>query len=285
MTANGNSGIFAFSEEKLSPSIYVYSFPELQLKNELKGGAQLDYTSLALSHGGPYLGSCSSLPDHIITVWNWENAEPLCSQPQAGQDVVSLAFNPMNWLQLCSLGTASLTVWNIAKSDTLHVFAQAKLHQSTRARLTPSAICWTATSKLYVGCAEGFLLLVDPESHSVSVLSNPTSTSPLNGYCINVYKHIKHQSVVHLQIKGSQINIAQTWKLERPVTTVMYSPDYKTLLFSSNTVTCLACCPVAHYAAVGTTTGKVLFIDLNQEQRPRLVHEVLLYHSAVDHLV
>lgn len=50
-------------------------------------------------------------------------------------------------------------------------------------------------------------------------------------------------------------------------------------------MTCLACCPVAHYAAVGTTTGKVLFIDLNQEQRPRMVHEVLLYHSAVDHLV
>ncbi|KAL3971951.1 peroxiredoxin 1 [Sarotherodon galilaeus] len=387
LTANGNSGIFAFSEEKLSPSIYVYTFPELQLKNELKGGAQLDYTSLALSHGGPYLGSCSSLPDHIITVWNWENAEPLCSQPQAGQDVVSLAFNPMNWLQLCALGTASLTVWNIAKSDSLHVLQpstielpapdgtfsesqapssqnvsniMAKLHQRTRARLTPSAICWTATSKLYVGCAEGFLLLVDPESHSVSVLFNPTSADAIPELRRNSFQRLTpnnngliavgKESVAHLQIKGTQINIAQTWQLERPVTTVMYSPDYKALLFSSNTgqiyvlnpaqsdrivkifdvlsgnfvtatllhndknicvslkesgelqlwssdgicisslslqaeVTCLASCPFAHYAAVGTATGKVLFIDLNQEQRPRLVHEVLLYHTAVDHLV
>lgn len=33
------------------------------------GTAQLDYTSLALSDGGPYLGCCSSLPDHSITVW------------------------------------------------------------------------------------------------------------------------------------------------------------------------------------------------------------------------
>lgn len=41
LTANGNSGIFAFSEEKLSPSIYVYTFPELQLKNELKGKADV----------------------------------------------------------------------------------------------------------------------------------------------------------------------------------------------------------------------------------------------------
>uniref|UniRef100_A0A3Q0R7J7 Cilia- and flagella-associated protein 43 n=1 Tax=Amphilophus citrinellus TaxID=61819 RepID=A0A3Q0R7J7_AMPCI len=296
---SGNSGIFAFSEEKLSPSIFVYSFPNLQLKNELKGKAELDYTSLALSDSGPYLGSCSSLPDHIITVWNWENAEPLCTQPQAGQDVISLAFNPMNWLQLCALGTTSLTVWNIERSDSLHILqpslapssqtvsSKLQVKPSTRARLTPSAICWTATSELYVGCAEGFLLLADPESRS----------------------HIKHQNVAHcLQIKGTQINIAQTWQLERPVTTVTHSPDYKTLLLSSNTVpallhddknicvvkhlccsrigvTCLACCPIAHYAAVGTATGKVLFIDLNQEHRPRLVHQVYLYHSAVDHLV
>lgn len=37
MTANGNNGTLAFSEEKLSPSIFVYIFPEFQLKNELKG--------------------------------------------------------------------------------------------------------------------------------------------------------------------------------------------------------------------------------------------------------
>lgn len=37
LTANDNNGTFAFSEEKLSPSIFVYVFPELQLKNELKG--------------------------------------------------------------------------------------------------------------------------------------------------------------------------------------------------------------------------------------------------------
>lgn len=37
LTANGNNGVFAFSEHKLSPSIFVYTFPEFQLKNELKG--------------------------------------------------------------------------------------------------------------------------------------------------------------------------------------------------------------------------------------------------------
>ncbi len=51
-----------------------------------------------------------------------------------------------------------------------YLFTQSKL--LTKARLTPTAICWTATSELYVCCAEGFLLLVDPESLSVSVLFN-----------------------------------------------------------------------------------------------------------------
>ncbi|XP_045926905.1 cilia- and flagella-associated protein 43 isoform X2 [Micropterus dolomieu] len=408
LTANGNNGMFAFSEQKLSPSIFVYTFPDFQLKNELKGTAQLDYTSLTLSDAGPYLGCCSSLPDHTITVWNWENAEPICTQPQAGRDVISLVFNPLNWQQLCALGTASLTVWNIEKSTSFHVlkpsvielpatdgsFVERLVHTSvsdklpyfgpemppsaisrlkgdkaesvvaklyTKARLTPTAICWTATSELYVGCAEGFLLLVEPESLSVLVLFNPTTADAIpelrqsNFQGLTVNKNgliaVGKGSVVHcLQIKGIQMDITQKWQLEGPVTTVMYSPDYETLLLSSKTgqiymlnstrsdkivkvlddlssnfvtaalshadknicvsvrdsgelqlwstdglclsnlslqaeVTSLACCPIAQYAAVGTTSGNVLFIDLNREQQPRLVHQVHLYRTPVDHLV
>ncbi|XP_018552334.1 LOW QUALITY PROTEIN: cilia- and flagella-associated protein 43 [Lates calcarifer] len=410
LTANGSSGIFAFSGQKLFPSIFVYSFPELQLKNELKGTAQLDYTSLTLSDSGPYLGCCSSLPDYTITVWNWENAEPICTQPQAGQDVISLVFNPLNWLQLCALGTTSITVWNIEKSASFHVLKPCVIELPatdgsfterlvptphtvsdqlpyfgpemppsaisglkgdkaesivtklcTKARLTPAAICWTATSELYVGCAEGFLLLADPESPSVSVLFNPTTPdaipqlrqSNFQGLTLNKNGLIAvgKDCVVHcLQIKGTQIDITQTWQLDRPAKTVMNSPDYETLLLSSSTgqiyvlnptlsnnfvkvldvlsgnfvaaallyteknicvsvrdsgelqlwskdgmclsslslqaeVTSLACCPIAQYAAVGTTSGNILFIDLNKEQQPRLVHHVQLYHTPVDHLV
>ncbi|XP_040905777.1 cilia- and flagella-associated protein 43 [Toxotes jaculatrix] len=411
LTANGISGIFAFSEQKLNPSIFVYMFPELQLKNELKGTAQLDYTSLTLSDGGPYLGCCSSLPDHTIAVWNWETAEPICTQPQAGQDVISLVFNPLNWLQICALGTTAITVWNIEKSANFHILKPCVIElpatdglfaerlvppfhttvcdkQSyfgpemppsaitglkgdkgesivtklcSKPRLTPTTICWTATSELYVGCAEGFLLLVDPESLSVSVLFNPTSPDAVpdlrqnnfQGLTLNKNDLIAvgQDGVVRcLQIKGTQIDIMQTWQLEGPATTVMYSPDYETLLLSSNTgqiyalnptqsdkivkvldvlsgnfvaaalshtdknicvsvrdsgelqlwsidgmclsslslqaeVTSLACCPIAQYAAVGTTSGNVLFIDLNVEQQPRLVHQVQLYHVPVDHLL
>lgn len=36
-TANGQLKILAFSSQKLNPSIYVYKYPELTLKCELKG--------------------------------------------------------------------------------------------------------------------------------------------------------------------------------------------------------------------------------------------------------
>lgn len=49
-------------------------------------------------------------------------------------------------------------------------------------------------------------------------------------------------------------------------------------------VTCVACCPIAQYAAVGTASGNVLFVDLKRKQQPRLVHRIHLSHS-VDHLV
>ncbi|KAF7668376.1 hypothetical protein LDENG_00016910 [Lucifuga dentata] len=417
LTANANSGIFAFSEQRLNPSIFVYIFPELKLKKELKGTAQLDYTSLALSYDGPYLACCSSLPDHTITVWNWENGEVLCTQPQAGKDAISLVFNPMNGLQMCALGTASLTVWNIEKSARFHIMKPSvvelpasdgslfegeelpsyivsdrltyfgpqmpssaisglkgdKMDMATysmKTRLTPTAICWTAASKLYVGCEEGFLLLVNPESLSVSVLPSPTGKQTHTvGFCDRDYKVIDVSEFPHLafngnnlivtgkggvvhclQIRATQIKIIQTWELKEPVTNVIYSLDYETLLLSSNMgriyminstqseqmvkvldihggnfvagalshtnknicvslrdsgelqlwstdglclgflplqteVTTLACCPVAQYAAVGTNSGHVLFIDLNREQQPRLVHRVHLFRRPVDHLV
>lgn len=52
LTANGHNRIFAISGQKLSSSIFVYNFPEFQLKNELKGK---DVNSLL---GGDVFNSC-----------------------------------------------------------------------------------------------------------------------------------------------------------------------------------------------------------------------------------
>ncbi|XP_014828534.1 PREDICTED: cilia- and flagella-associated protein 43 [Poecilia mexicana] len=392
LTTDCRSGTFAFSERKLDPSIFVHTFPELELKNELKGNTPLDYTSLTLSDGGPYLGSCSSLPDYSITVWNWEKAELLCTQSHGGQDVIYLEFNPLNCLQLCALSTTTLTLWNIERCGSFHLLKPsaiqlpeipdsssekptptstkdpncisqilAALSEPKAAPVTPSTVCWTATSQLCVGCAEGYLLLVDPESLSVSVLFDPKAAGAIPELksfyfqAVALYGNgliaVGKESVMHcLQSKETQISIRQTWELERPVTTAVVSPNKDKLLLSANTGqiyvlntahrsdqiekildvhsgnflsaamfsdknicvslrdsgilqlwssggTCIAslpletevinvtCCPIAHYAAVGTASGKILFVDLNFEKQLRLVHKVHLYHTAVDHLV
>lgn len=59
------------------------------------------------------------------------------------------------------------------------------------------------------------------------------SVSPV----LKCFTYVSKDGVVHcLQIKGTQIDITQTWETERPATTVMFSPDHETLLLSSDTV-------------------------------------------------
>ncbi|XP_072314847.1 uncharacterized protein [Eucyclogobius newberryi] len=120
-TANGNRGVFAFSPRGQNPSIFVHSYPTLGLINELTGSSKLDYISLALSDSGPYLASCSSPPDFTITVWNWENATPLCQKEHGGNESCSLVFSPWNWLQICAMEKSSLTVWDIERNGSVHV--------------------------------------------------------------------------------------------------------------------------------------------------------------------
>uniref|UniRef100_A0A3B3YB73 Cilia- and flagella-associated protein 43 n=1 Tax=Poecilia mexicana TaxID=48701 RepID=A0A3B3YB73_9TELE len=233
--------------------------------------------SLTLSDGGPYLGSCSSLPDYSITVWNWEKAELLCTQSHGGQDVIYLEFNPLNCLQLCALSTTTLTLWNIERCGSFHLLKPsaiqlpeipdsssekptptstkdpncisqilAALSEPKAAPVTPSTVCWTATSQLCVGCAEGYLLLVDPESLSVSVLFDPKAAGAIPELksfyfqAVALYGNgliaVGKESVMHcLQSKETQISIRQTWELERPVTTAVVSPNKDKLLLSANT--------------------------------------------------
>ncbi|XP_067995516.1 cilia- and flagella-associated protein 43 isoform X1 [Melanerpes formicivorus] len=118
--ANGNAQVLAFSDRKLNPIIYIYAFPELSKLTELKGNAQLDYTLLAFSFTGPYLASYSSIPEFILSIWNWQENILLCSESQPGVTVTSLSFNPMNWQQLCSVNESSVIVWYIERNNDEH---------------------------------------------------------------------------------------------------------------------------------------------------------------------
>ncbi|XP_048713581.1 cilia- and flagella-associated protein 43 isoform X2 [Caretta caretta] len=117
---NGKSQVVAFSDQKLNPVIYIYTFPGLVKRSEIKGQAQLDYSLLAFSYTGPYLASYSSVPEFALSIWDWQENILLCSKSQPGVTVTSMSFNPMNWHQLCLSNENSLTVWNIERNDQEH---------------------------------------------------------------------------------------------------------------------------------------------------------------------
>ncbi|XP_056617541.1 LOW QUALITY PROTEIN: cilia- and flagella-associated protein 43 [Triplophysa dalaica] len=56
-------------------------------------------------------------------------------------------------------------------------------------------------------------------------------------------------------------------------------------IFLHTNVTRMACCLIGQYAAVGTVTGDILFVEMTTKEKPRLIHRIHLYHVPVDHLV
>ncbi|XP_028632191.1 cilia- and flagella-associated protein 43 [Grammomys surdaster] len=114
--------VVAFSDRRLKPIIYIYSFPSLTRKNKLKGDILLDYTLLCFSYCGTYLASYSSLPEFELTLWNWEANVILCKKSNPGMDVSQMSFNPMNWHQMCLSSSSAVSVWTIERSNQDHHF-------------------------------------------------------------------------------------------------------------------------------------------------------------------
>ncbi|KAM7330332.1 hypothetical protein ACRRTK_011945 [Alexandromys fortis] len=114
--------VVAFSDRRLKPIIYIYSFPALSRKNKLKGNILLDYTLLCFSYCGTYLASYSSLPEFELALWNWESSVILCKKSHPGVDVSQMSFNPMNWRQMCLSSSSIVSVWTIERSNQDHHF-------------------------------------------------------------------------------------------------------------------------------------------------------------------
>uniref|UniRef100_A0A8C5IQB4 Cilia- and flagella-associated protein 43 n=1 Tax=Junco hyemalis TaxID=40217 RepID=A0A8C5IQB4_JUNHY len=258
--ASASSQVVAFSDRQLNPLIHIYTFPELRKLTELKGSDVLDYTLLALSFKGPYLASYSSIPEFVLSVWNWQENILLCSEHQPGLTGTSLSFNPMNWQQLCFVAESSVTIWCIEKSKDEHLLirhpvklpdeqgvmsAQEDLffppsrkddpyygpelpisaigglegdeaetfvpRNCIKTSVHPTAHCWTAASEIYMGCKEGYVLAIDAEQYSENIL---------------IFYHIK----------DLQYEIKICADISEPISSLVFSPDYTSLLLVTDQV-------------------------------------------------
>ncbi|OXB82375.1 UNVERIFIED_CONTAM: hypothetical protein H355_009300 [Colinus virginianus] len=298
---NTNSGVLAFSDRKLNPVIYIYSFPELNKLTELRGHVQLDYTLLAFSFLGPYLASYSSLPDFVLSVWNWEENILLCSESQPGVAATSISFNPMNWQQLCFVTESSITIWCIERSHDEHYLIQNPV-------------------KLPDG--QGSL-----NHHKDLFFPYSCDEDPYHGPIMPVSAIAGLEGILYFyQIRDLQYEMKICTDISEPISTLIFSPDYTILLiitdqpcdglvlficqgtiytyepahrgeavklldgFSSYLLaadfltpgdkycvaTAMACCPSSNSVAVGTKGGQICFIDITRVEAPRIVHRIFL---------
>ncbi|XP_075389575.1 cilia- and flagella-associated protein 43 [Tenrec ecaudatus] len=110
--------------------------------------------------------------------------------------------------------------------------------------LHPTMHCWTPTSDLYVGCEEGYLLMISGETLKVTVLNKteePPSTG--KGNIISPVTLVYQKEGIFASgidgfvysyiIKDSSYKVENLVELEEPVEHLMFSPNYKVLLIQT----------------------------------------------------
>ena len=107
----------------------------------------------------PHFGQ--KIPPSTISRIEGNKAENIVVQYYPSVPLIPVLATKYTFTNVCfgvGAGKKKFSLWHMNKDKRLptpHVFQQTKL--TSGARLTPAAICWTATSDLFVGCAEGYL--------------------------------------------------------------------------------------------------------------------------------
>lgn len=110
--------LFAVGGKGFQPNIYVYSYPEKQILNVLKGGAEQGYASITFNKKGDKLASVSMSPDFMLTVWDWQMERVGLHSKAFGQDVFSVRFSPDDERRLTTCGTGHIRFWKLADTFT-----------------------------------------------------------------------------------------------------------------------------------------------------------------------
>ena len=71
--------------------------------------------------------------------------------------------------------TAASTMTLFTSPNMAEVYFKGSYEEYTRKRqpVNPKSVCWTAKQEAYVGCAGGQLIVVEPDTCSVTLLVNP----------------------------------------------------------------------------------------------------------------
>uniref|UniRef100_A0A674IBA8 Cilia- and flagella-associated protein 43 n=1 Tax=Terrapene triunguis TaxID=2587831 RepID=A0A674IBA8_9SAUR len=112
----------------------------------------------------------------------------------------------------------------------------------------PTVHCWTATSDLYMGCEEGHFLAINVETLKASLLYYKPSPDAKEdkrrtqkpvllamAYHKDGLYAAGSDGIVHFyQIKGTHYQMDDCFDVSEPITSLVFSPDYNTLLVETD---------------------------------------------------
>ncbi|XP_054613541.1 cilia- and flagella-associated protein 44-like [Dunckerocampus dactyliophorus] len=108
----------AVAEKGNKPLLIVYEYPSMRAYRILKDGTERAFCSVNFNNDGSLLASLGSVPDYMLTVWNWRQEEVVLRCKAISQEVYRVSFSPYNPGLLTTSGSGHIKFWKMASTFT-----------------------------------------------------------------------------------------------------------------------------------------------------------------------
>ena len=109
---------YAVCEKGVSPNIYIYSYPALEIYKTLVEGTERFFTAASYNSDGDQLATVGAHPDYLLTVWDWENELMILRTKAFSQEVFNVDFSRYFKGQLLTSGVGHVRFWKMASTFT-----------------------------------------------------------------------------------------------------------------------------------------------------------------------
>jgi WD40 repeat protein len=212
MTTN-NSGYIYFGEVGINASILICNVANLQVLGALKGGSNVGYACLDVSHDSKKLCSITLKPEHVIIVWDLEKMAVLMKTKTYAQDVYHVAFSPYNNNVITTSGKGHLKCWKMADTFTgsklqgsFGKFGKIEVSDIQHFIYIDSSQILAASDSGYIMLwVDGFLICVFGKRgcHNTGLVDDENASSPMHkGGIHHLYLDRETQQIISLGADG-----------------------------------------------------------------------------------
>ncbi|KAM6902317.1 cilia- and flagella-associated protein 44 [Xenentodon cancila] len=120
ITVHPTKEFFVVAEKGNQPDIIVYEYPSLKPYRILRGGTDREYSCVDFNCDGTLLASVGSVPNYMLTVWDWRQEEVVLRCKAMSQEVYRVSFSSYNPDLLTSSGSGHIKFWKIVPTFTGH---------------------------------------------------------------------------------------------------------------------------------------------------------------------